>query len=224
MAAWFRMYAEILDDPKVQKLSGDDFKLWANLLALACRHDGKLPDIECVAFALRIDVHGAATVLSRLADATLLDRCQGGVHGMHYAPHGWAKRQYKSDGSTERVKRFRNVARNVTETGPETDTDTDNTLAKAKGADAPQNVVQIDPLKALFDQGVSLLTGSGVGDKQARSLIGKWRRDYGDGKLLEALTDCRARSPTNPLEWMVKALAARGYEDPYSIEATRPLL
>jgi hypothetical protein len=26
MASWFRMYAEVLNDPKAQRLSGDDFK------------------------------------------------------------------------------------------------------------------------------------------------------------------------------------------------------
>lgn len=34
MSQWFRMYAEVLDDPKVQRLSGDEFK--AALIA-ACR-------------------------------------------------------------------------------------------------------------------------------------------------------------------------------------------
>jgi hypothetical protein len=64
-----------------------------------------------------------------LADAGLLDRLNGGAHGMHYGVHGWEKRQYKSDTSTDRVKRFRkrssNVDETVIETAPETDTDTD---------------------------------------------------------------------------------------------------
>ena len=28
MSRWFRLHDEILDDPKVQRLSGDDFKAW----------------------------------------------------------------------------------------------------------------------------------------------------------------------------------------------------
>ena len=43
--------------------------------------------------------------------------------------HGWEKRQFKSDTSTDRVKRFRqrssNVAVTVDVTAPDTDTDTD---------------------------------------------------------------------------------------------------
>jgi len=34
MSQWFRMYAEVLDDPKVQRLSGDEFKAWVNILCL----------------------------------------------------------------------------------------------------------------------------------------------------------------------------------------------
>ena len=42
MQRWFRMYEEILDDPKVQKLPDDLFKAWVNVLALSSRNGGKL--------------------------------------------------------------------------------------------------------------------------------------------------------------------------------------
>lgn len=134
---WLRLYDEVLDDPKVQKLSGDDFKAWINLLCLARRHDGILPDLEAIAFALRMSVDGARTVLERLLNGTLIDRRSGGVDGAHYAPHGWDKRQYKSDGSTERVKRFRERSKTVTETPPETETDTESETEKKREGDAP---------------------------------------------------------------------------------------
>lgn len=126
---WFRFYNEALDDPKVQRLDGDTFKTWVNLLCLCARHDGLPKSIQDISFALRLDVHGCSTVLSRLADGGLLDRLHGGTHGMHYGVHGWDKRQYKSDTSTDRVKRFRkrfsNVTETVNETPPDTETETD---------------------------------------------------------------------------------------------------
>lgn len=127
--AWFRFYHEALDDPKVQSLAGDDFKFWVNLLCLCCRK-GSLPkSLDEISFAMRRSPHDCSTVLSRLADGGLLDRVQGGRHGSHYAVHGWDKRQYKSDTSTDRVKRFRDRSRNVSVTargtGPDTDTETD---------------------------------------------------------------------------------------------------
>lgn len=75
-----------------------------------------------------------------------------------------------------------------------------------------------DPVKALFDTGVSLLTAAGQTEKQARSLIGKWRKGRSDGDVLTALIDCRARAISNPVEWLqkrfggVKFVSASGYE------------
>lgn len=131
MSRWFRFYNEALDDPKVQQLDPVVFKHWVNLLCIACRHDGKLPNHDAMAFSLRLDIIGLESLLDRLLIAGLIDVRKGGPNGSYIAPHGWEKRQYKSDTSTERVKRFRNVAVTANETAPETDTDTDVVIAKA---------------------------------------------------------------------------------------------
>lgn len=123
MNRWFRFYAEALDDPKVQKLDPVTFKQWINLLCLACRHDGRLPSHDDIAFALRLDIIGTESLLDRLLIAGLIDVAKGGPNGSHIAPHGWAKRQYKSDTSNERVKRYRQRHGNKTVTPPETDTE-----------------------------------------------------------------------------------------------------
>lgn len=128
MSRWFRLYAEVLNDPKVQKLAADDFRSWVNLLCLACENEGKIPDVADVSFALRMPEHGVLTLLERLSSGGLIDRMSGGPDGWHYAPHCWAKRQYKSDTSTERVKRFRERSATVSVTPPETDTDTDTEI------------------------------------------------------------------------------------------------
>lgn len=132
MSRWFRLYDEMLDDPKAQRLPPQDFKIWINLLCLASRNDGKLPCIDDIAFALRISDNDAVTVIERLHIAGLIDKRNGGPDGFRYFPHGWDKRQYKSDNSADRVKKHRekrndecNVSCNVTETPPETDTEAD---------------------------------------------------------------------------------------------------
>ncbi len=51
------------------------------------------------------------------------------------------------------------------------------------------------------------MTDAGIPDKQARSLIGKWRAAHGDGAVMEAIVDCRARAITNPVEWIVARFA-----------------
>ena len=118
---WFRLYDEVLDDPKVQFLPPEQFKAWVNLLCLASKNEGKLPDMQAISFALRLPFHETQIIVENLVSLSLLDRGKNGL-----IPHNWSKRQYKSDTSTDRVKRFRNVARNVSKPLHETVPDTDN--------------------------------------------------------------------------------------------------
>jgi hypothetical protein len=73
--------------------------------------------------------------------------------------------------------------------------------ANASGDEAPA-----DPVKTLFDLGISLLTEAGQTEKQARSLVGKWRKAKPDGEVLTAFLECRAESISNPVEWLTKRL------------------
>src|SRR5262245_22182887 len=115
MKYWLRLYPSILDDPKVQRLSGDLFKCWVNLLCLAKEGDGLLPSIEDIAFRLRITTEEAQRLTEELVKRGLLDS-----DGQNITPHNWHNRQFQSDVSTERVQRYRNVSRNVSETANET--------------------------------------------------------------------------------------------------------
>src|SRR6185312_7315007 len=72
---------------------------------------------------LRTDIIALESLLDRLLIAGLIDVVKGGPNGSRIAPHGWAKRQYKSDTSTDRVKRYRKRFRNDAETPPETETE-----------------------------------------------------------------------------------------------------
>ena len=102
MSRWFRMYDCLLDDPKVQRLPERFFKVWVNVLCVASRNDGVLPPIPDLAFLLRMSAEDTESAIATLEQAGLIDRVQDIV-----TPHNWDLRQYKSDTSTERVKRFR---------------------------------------------------------------------------------------------------------------------
>ena len=145
MSRWLRLYDEVLDDPKVQKLSPELFKIWINLLCLTSKHDGILPDTESVSFALRMTFHETNEALKKLVSYGLFDNTKKGL-----SPHAWSKRQYKSDTSTDRVKRFRQRSRNgqltVTVTAPDTDTEQrqkqiqiQNRTDKARGSRLPED-------------------------------------------------------------------------------------
>lgn len=148
MSRWFRMYTEILDDPKVQKLPAPLFKVWVNLLCLASRHDGVLPGTDDIAFALRLDEDACGVALAELVDRGLVDYDNG------FAPHNWDARQFKTDTAENAAERKReqrkrekqrdntvNVTANVTTchsdshnevTPPDTDTDTDTEQSRAE--------------------------------------------------------------------------------------------
>lgn len=117
---WFRFYTDALDDPKVQRLPAERFKQWVNLLCLAKEDDGLLPSTEDIAFRLRIPDTEARSLVEELAKRGLLD-----ADGENFSPHNWHNRQFQSDSSTERVKRFRNAAETLDETAPETEADTE---------------------------------------------------------------------------------------------------
>lgn len=103
---WFRYYIETLHDPKVQNLPGDVFKTWVNLLCLASEGNGGLPPIKDIAFILRLSAKVVQSRISRLVADELLDLITTG-EGEILTPHNWAKRQFVSDHSADRVRKFR---------------------------------------------------------------------------------------------------------------------
>lgn len=127
MSRWFRFYDDALNDPKVQGLPPTLFKFWVNLLCVASRNDGRIPPLDELKTALKARLDHVEAHLNDLVKRGLVD-----VKDTHAEPHNWPKRQYKSDISTERVKRHRNVSKAVPETPPETDTETE------KKKDAPK--------------------------------------------------------------------------------------
>lgn len=151
------MYDELLDDPKVQMLPPETFKVWVNLLCLASRREGLLPDLTAIAFALRFDEKRTKKIIGELVQRQLINVTKNG-----FEPHAWRDRQYQSDVSTDRVKRFRerqkeregNVSETVTgnvsnqvsgngsqpvsETPPDTEAETDT--EKKPAASAPGRV------------------------------------------------------------------------------------
>lgn len=109
---WFRYYTATLEKRKIQDLPPPLFKAWVNLLCVARRFDGVIPALEDVAFGLRCSQEQAAEWLGELEQRKLLDR-----NGQVITPHDWNEHQYRSDNTTERVRKHRaKQARNVSVT------------------------------------------------------------------------------------------------------------
>ena len=126
MSRWFRLYDETLNDPKILKLSDKLHRVWIGVLCMASKNNGTLPPIDDMALMIRMKPVKLDEAIKNLITAGLIDD-----DGVSLKPHNWQGRQYKSDVSTDRVKRFRNSQRNVSVTPPDTETDT-------KKKDAPK--------------------------------------------------------------------------------------
>lgn len=126
---WFRLYHRIVDDEKLRLLAFED--RW-HFVALCClKADGLLdtPNDNLrsrkIAVKLGVQLRELDEIGRRLQEVDLVDE--------NLSPVSWDELQYKSDNSTNRVKKYREKQqhnamkreRNVSVTRQETDTDTD---------------------------------------------------------------------------------------------------
>lgn len=124
---WFRFYHEFAGDPVIQGLAFEDQRHYVMVLCLKASGvlDRGFPTPEIlhrvVCSALGLDTVSGTEARRRLADFGLVDES--------WQPTAWDKRQFKSDGSTERVRKWRseksspNPPPEEQETEEETDTE-----------------------------------------------------------------------------------------------------
>lgn len=112
---WWRAYDEAVDDPKLIALSDAAHRAWFNILCLSSANGGAVPSDKILKIKLRLSSKKLEKVLDELRQAGLFDTTEDGLE----TPHNWGKRQYQSDTSTPRVKRFREKQRNVSVTPPD---------------------------------------------------------------------------------------------------------
>ncbi|MCS3902086.1 hypothetical protein J2T55_000078 [Methylohalomonas lacus] len=128
---WFRLYAEFAADPVIQSLAFEDQRHYVILLCQKCngvldRNIAKPAKDRIIGKALGLDNAVRDEAKRRLMEVDLIDD--------KWQPKAWNKRQFLSDNSTERVRKYRKSkeSENVPETdmkrsgnAPDTDTDTD---------------------------------------------------------------------------------------------------
>lgn len=243
---WFRFYHETLDDPKAQSLPPELFKAWVNLLCIACRNNGKLPE-DNIAFLLRMDEKKAAKIIGELIKRGLIDRSSNGLE-----PHNWTSRQFKSDVSTGRVEEFRERQRNgecnvsnpvstnvsdgvssavsetASETAPETETESETERKKDPPAAAPELPLSTngaDPNGSPEDQFWARVDDLEERNILPRSLMAKLGKAvHGDfDQALDALdASQRARVPKTYLATVVRRIEAENRPPPASPTVGRP--
>lgn len=226
MSRWFRHYAGLARDDKLVRAAMKSKQpvervvwVWCAILESAAEIDDggryELDHAEC-AYFLRASEEDLAAVENALRDC---GRLSDGV------VEKWADRQFQSDRSAERTKRYRDrqkqqsdglaelpsdvvtsqhVTCDVTVTHhrqrAETDTDIEP-IANAIGlAPEPDQT----PRQRLWSEGVPILITLGVSEKQSRSCIGRWLKDCGDDDLrvLGAIQRARDDAIVDPIPWI----------------------
>ena len=158
MGRWFRFYEAAVSNTKIIKLSDADFRAWVNILCLAASKGGVIPPIDDVAIMLRLKERDAQKRIDSLIAAGLIDKTPRGL-----VPHDWDSRQFQSDGSTARVKRFRErqkgASGNVSETLDATFGEQDMQRFDSESASAYESV-RPESLSGQTVSGVSRLKGA----------------------------------------------------------------
>ena len=65
----------------------------------------------------------------------------------------------------------------------------------------PENSGIADPKKIAFDSGVKLLGASGINERQARGVVGKWVKENGPSKVIDALGKAQREGAIDPLSF-----------------------
>ena len=107
---WLRLHNEILDDPKVLRLSPEFRWFFVGILVMASRNfpRGTLPNPEEIRIGLRVTRPKAARIITMFIEMGFIDVREGdGV----LCVHGWERRQYPSDDVTARTAAFRGRSR-----------------------------------------------------------------------------------------------------------------
>ncbi len=102
---WFRFHVSALDKKKIQGLPPPLFKAWINAMCVASEFDnenGTLPSADNFCFRVRINPVTGMKQLNELVKRNLIDR-----DGKLLKMHDWRDWQFRSDSSTERVRKHR---------------------------------------------------------------------------------------------------------------------
>lgn len=180
---WIKLHLEILDDPKMGRLSDRLWRRCVEFFLLAGKADGntgRLPTVPEMAWALRADEQELVTELEALAKVGIVR-----LEGADWMVVNFEKRQ-KSE-SYERVKRFKARHSNGENNGDSNGKNNDDET----------------PSSYSYSLSYSLSEEGGVGEGAA--VYQKYEREF--GALTPMITDAiEDACKTYPAEWVPEAM------------------
>ena len=85
-----------------------------------------------------------------------------------------------------------------------------DSVATQRAPDAPPIGTPLDLKRELWARAIPFLQSGGIAERDARSMVGKWRRDHGDVEILNALAAAEAAAASEPVAYVQKVLTAKG--------------
>ncbi|WP_226018441.1 DUF1376 domain-containing protein [Novosphingobium sp. FKTRR1] len=89
---------------------------------------------------------------------------------------------------------------------------------------APVDPPAFDPAKLIFDKAMPKLVEAGLDQRKAGAIIGKWRKQHSDGRIIDAIAEWidLKRPPDNPVAWMQQKLTHGRYDDARKFNRDEP--
>lgn len=190
------------------------------------KHDGPVPNNDRVlAGMFRCSVRKARALIASLIDAEKLVVEDGKIWNER-ARSDLIHRGFVSISRSESgAKGGRTRANNAANSLKDKDSNQaiassrieENRIEDSEPIGSAVNGMGEDFAKQLFDRAVIFLGRHGTPDKQARSFVGKLRRDHPDAEIFDAFTACGKAGAIDPIPWITARL-----KPPVKIRAMLP--
>lgn len=183
------------------------------------KHKGPVPDQDRVLAGLfRVSTRKARALVKALQDAGKVT-IEDGLIWNDRARSDLVQRGFVSISRAESgAKGGRTRAENAAKSLKNKDTDQAiassreekrrEELSEAKASDESP-----DFAKQLWDRGVAFLERNGTPNRQAKAMIGKWRKFYQDTDIFDAFAACSKQGVVDPIPWIAARLNGRDKGD-----------
>jgi uncharacterized phage protein (TIGR02220 family) len=109
--SWIRLWVDILDDPKIHQMSARTYQIFTYILLIVGEKKYSFCNKKTMICRFRVVESVLDRAISQLEELGIISFKNNTLEILN-----WDKRQFKSDNSTLRVKRFRNVSETFQET------------------------------------------------------------------------------------------------------------
>lgn len=88
----------------------------------------------------------------------------------------------------------------------------------------PSPATPLDFKKMVFSTGVTFLTGnSTLSERDARTMLGKWRKDFGDAEIMSAMATAEGAAVSDPVPYIQKILHGKAKQNGQQQAEPHPL-